>query len=175
MKNKFAYLILACIASFSFVNANDNQVMEECDCDWGVYDEYRYASVGVGPLIFIPNVGIGYRERQAEWGWDTALSFSTIGYAHQLSGHFVGHYYLNRSDFNSAYVGFGLMGSAILTNHKGWVGTLSPDFVFGKELEGNDACRHFIEMHVAIPTLCVGKHTRGFYLPLTYVKYGISF
>jgi hypothetical protein len=61
------------------------------NCD--VRDAYRYVSLGVGPVIFIPNVGIGYRERYSQFGWDTALSFSTIGYAHQLSAHLVGHYH----------------------------------------------------------------------------------
>lgn len=190
MKNKFIYFILALIANFSFANIANCQPLKNdayypdsysegpapgFDCD--VCDAYRYVSLGVGPIIFIPNVGVGYRERYSQFGWDTALSFSTIGYAHQLSAHLVGHYYLSPSRKNSAYLGLGLMGSGVFTNHEGGGATLSPDFVFGKELEkiGNSS-RHFIEMHVAIPTMWKdSKHTHSMYFPLMYIKYGISF
>ncbi|PJD95055.1 MAG: hypothetical protein CK425_09935 [Parachlamydia sp.] len=189
MKNKITYLILAFIVNFSFIQpAYCQLVMNDVCCpehaieapppnlDCGVRDAYRYFSLGVGPVIFIPNVGIGYRERYSQFGWDTALSFSTIGYAHQLSAHLVGHYYLNPLRRNSAYLGLGLMGSGVFTNHKEGGGTLSPDFVFGKELERQGDSRHFIEMHVAIPTMWMGsKHTHSMYFPLMYIKYGIAF
>jgi hypothetical protein len=141
-----------------------------------VSSAYRYFSVGVGPIIFIPNVGIGYRERFSRCGWDAGLSFSTIGYAHQLCAHVVGHYYLSPSQKNSAYLGLGLMGSGVTTNHGEGGGTLSPDFVFGKELNRQGNSKHFIEMHVAIPTLWVGKkHMGSMYFPLMYIKYAFSF
>lgn len=145
---------------------------------YGVYDSYRYFSVGVGPIVFIPNLGVGFRERRCQFGWDANLSFSTIGYAHQLSANIVGLYYLNPYEQSSPYVGLGLLGSGIFGNHKKWdsVGTLSPDFVFGKEFERTDCSRHFIEMHVAVPTLVMGSHhSKAMYFPLMYVKYGISF
>jgi hypothetical protein len=148
----------------------------ESEWDCGVCDSYRYVSVGMGPIILIPNVGIGYRERHSKFGWDSALSFSTIGYAHQLSAHLVGHYYLSPFQKNSAYLGLGLMGSGIFTNHKHSAGTLSPDFVFGKVLERSNDSRHFVEMHVAVPTVWVeSKHSHSMYFPLMYIKYGISF
>lgn len=189
MKNKITYLILAFITNFSFTVPAYCQVgMSDVGCpepsietpapdyDCGVCDAYRYMSLGVGPIIFIPNVGIGYRQRFSQFGWDTALSFSTIGYAHQLSAHLVGHYFLSPLRKNSAYLGLGLMGSGIFTNHKESVGTLSPDFVFGKEFERNGDSRHFVEMHMAIPTLWMNsKHPHSMYFPLTYVKYGIAF
>lgn len=176
MNNKFNYLIFAFITQFCFIafaagELNEEFFSEEVECP--VQDSYRYASIGVGPIIFIPNVGIGYRERNAEWGWDTGLSFSTIGYAHQLTAHLVGHYYLSPSKINSAYLGLGIMGSGILTNKGEGAGTLSPTFVFGKEL---GAGRHFIEMHVGVPTFWMGsKHRNTMYLPLMYIKYGIAF
>jgi len=187
MKNKFAHLVLALIANFYFVNiaycqepyveaAAFPREREKCglDFDCDVCNAYRYVSLGVGPIIFIPNVGIGYRERYSQLGWDTALSFSTIGYAHQLSAHLVGHYYFSPSRKNSAYLGLGLMGSGVLTNHEGGGATLSPDFVFGKELNGKSS--HFIEMHIAIPTMWMdSKHAHAMCFPLMYIKYGISF
>lgn len=164
MKNKLLYLIF----SLLFINVANCEII-----DTPVYDAYRYVSFGVGPIVVIPNVGIGYRERHGEKGWDTSLSFSTIGYAHQLTAHAVGHYYLSPYQPNSAYLGLGILGSYIITNHGDSIGTLSPDFVFGKELADS---KHFIEMHVAVPSLCMGgRHQRALYIPLMYIKYGISF
>lgn len=188
MKNKLYYSILALIANFYFINTascqsvntdcyptsnNETQIIEP-SCE--VNDNYRYFTLGVGPIILIPNIGIGFRERFSQFGWDAAASFSTIGYAHQLEAHFVGHYYLSPYRQNSAYMGLGLMGSGIFTNQKDGGFTLSPDFVFGKEFKIKDESRQFIEMHVAIPSLWIeSMHTHAFYYPLMYIKYGLSF
>ena len=68
------------------------------------------------------------------------------------------------------------MGSVVMTNDRDCGGTLSPDFVFGKELTKKDDNRHFIEMHVAIPTLLLDKKKQhSMYLPLMYIKYGFAF
>lgn len=193
MKNKIAFLTLMLAVNFSFLNPAHchlitNEICDpeleietfetsipQVDCD--IFDGYRYISLGVGPFIVIPNVGIGYRKRCFEFGWDTAVSFSTIGYAHQVSAHVVGHYYLSPLQKNSAYLGLGLMGSGIWTNKREGGGTLSPDFVFGKELDRSCNSKHFIEMHVAIPSLWLShkKHHHCLYFPLMYIKYGIAF
>lgn len=186
MKNKLTCLI---IAIFSFANTAyslqaENEtcypesLIEISDCGFdhdAISDAYRYVTFGGGPVVFIPNIGIGYRERFSGLGWDTALSFSTIGYAHQLVGHLVGHYYLNPSMRNSAYLGLGIMTSGVVTNDKEKAWTLSPDFVFGKEFERKGDSRQFLEMHVGIPTMSISKHVRTMYFPLMYVKYGIAF
>lgn len=186
MKSKLLYLIFSTIISFSFANTIYSQppFNETCwdetpayDVDCDVYDAYSYVTAGVGPFIIIPNIGFGYRERHANLGWDSALSFSTIGYMHQLSAHVVGHYYLSPSRQNSPYIGLGLMGSCVFGNHKmeNW-GTLSLDFVFGKEFVRTDDSRHFLEMHVGMPTLWIeSKHPTSIYFPLMYIKYGFSF
>lgn len=188
MKNKTILLIFVFIVNLSFEKlAYCQPAINDFCCpepyietltpnfDSSACDAFRYVSLGVGPIIFIPNVGIGYRERYSQFGWDAAFSFSTIGYAHQLNAHGVGHYYLNPFRKNSVYLGLGLMGSGIFTNHKGGGGTLSPDFVFGKGL-GSIESRHFIEMHVAIPSMWMNlKHTHSMYFPLMYIKYGIAF
>ena len=175
MKNKLLLTIYLLITNFAFVNSSYGQEPMN-DSSNGICDAYRYISVGVGPVIIIPNIGVGYRERYSQLGWDTALSFSTIGYAHQLSAHLVGHYYFDRFRQNSPYIGLGLIGSGVLTNRGKGAGTLSPDFVIGKEFERTGNSRHFIEMHVAAPTLCMGSRKQeAFYLPLMYVKYGFSF
>lgn len=185
MKNKITYLILAFIINFSFISPAYCQLLTDDVCcpescaletDCGVSNAYRYVSFGVGPIIVIPNVGIGYRQRYSQFGWDTAISFSTVGYAHQLGAHFVGHYYLSPTIKNSAYLGLGLIGSGIFTNNNKISGTLSPDFVFGKQLDKAGDKNHFIEMHVAIPTMLIkSKRTASMYLPLMYIKYGIAF
>ena len=189
MKYKFIIITLSLLSSFYFTNTVYSQpiVSDLCypetssenyvsDFNSGVCDAYRYISLGVGPIIFIPNFGIGYRERHSQLGWDSALSFSTIGYAHQLSAHLVGHYYFNPFQQNSPYLGLGLIGSGVFTNQSAEGSTLSPDFVFGKEFKRTSESRHFIEMHVAIPTMWMGKNHLGpMYFPLMYVKYGISF
>lgn len=146
------------------------------DYDYGVYDSYRYFSVGVGPIVFIPNLGVGYRERHAQLGWDSNISVSSFGYIHQLSANVVGHYYLNPHQQDSYYVGLGLLGSGIFTNKGESFGTLSTDFVFGKEFEKTDYRGHFIEMHVGIPTFVFkGRRSGCSYFPLMYIKYGVSF
>lgn len=193
MKNIISYLILASIINFSFtipaycqLISIDSTLPEplpephtlssNANLDSHIHQIYRYMSLGVGPVIFIPNVGVGYRKRNDQLGWDMALSFSTIGYAHQLSAHLVRHYYLNRLQKNSVYLGGGLLGSVIFTMHKESRGTLSPVFVFGKELERGHDSIHFMEMQVAIPTLWINsKRPKSMYLPLMYVKYGIAF
>lgn len=188
MKNKFTTLILTFLTCLSITQAiNCQEITEEVCCLESLNetliqefnecksDSYRYVSIGVGPILFIPNFGIGYRERYSHLGYDTGLSFSTVGYVHQLSAHLVGHYYLHESQ-NSAYLGLGLMGSGVIPNRGRSGLTLSPDFIFGKEFEKNGESRHFIEMHVAVPTLWVNsKGPRAMYFPLMYIKYGTSF
>lgn len=196
MKNKIT-LLIAFIANFYFTTPahcqtiiNDDSCCSEYDIeapatgiDCGVHHAYRYVSLGMGPLIFMPNVGIGYRERHSQFGWDTAFSFSTLVYPlqlslHQLSLHQVGHYYFSPLWENPAYLGLGLMESIAFTNNgdgEGF-GTLSPDFVFGKQFGRQGSDKHFIEMHVAIPTLLISScDTSPMYYPLIYVKYGIAF
>lgn len=137
---------------------------------------FSYFNVGVGPILFIPNVGIGYRHRYTQAGWDAALSYSTVGYIHQLNANFVMHCYLQPSKPYSAYLGIGGCGSLILDNHGDKSSTVSADFVFGKELARDGNRHHFIEMHVAAPTKFMYKHHHeSFYFPLMYVKYGVSF
>lgn len=181
--NKISFLIVFFIFNSCFINQAYSQSETSYVCyqpddivdDGNVRDAYNYITVGVGPVIFIPNIGIGHRERYSQFGWDTALSFSTIGYAHQVGTYFVGHYYLNQTQ-SSPYLGLGLMGSGIFTNRKDGAGTLSADFVFGKELKRSSRTRQFIEMHLAIPTVWIGSgHSHSMYFPLMYLKYGFSF
>lgn len=147
----------------------------DCDCECDIYDAYSYMTLGVGPFIVIPNIGFGYRERHAQLGWDAGVSFSTVGYVNQLQGYAVGHYYFNRCKQNSPYVGLGLQGSYVFGKRFGG-GTLSPNFVLGKEFLRDGDSRQFIEMHVGIPTMWVESgRVDGMYVPLMYIKYGFSF
>lgn len=185
MKMKVIFFIFVCAVNFCFASGGScdpvcsskpYDELADSKFNGGVYDCYRYLSIGVGPFVVVPNVGVGYRERYSQYGWDTALSFSTVGYVHQLSAHLVAHYYLSPLRKNSAYLGFGLIGSGVLTNYRDCGGTLSTDFIFGKELKRSGDSSHFMEMHVGIPSLLIeSKRTHCTYLPLMYIKYGIAF
>lgn len=178
MKNKLILTVLILIFNFSLVHASpcNNTDATDTPVPCAITDSYRYFTVGVGPFVVIPNIGLGYRERSNQFGWDTGLSFSTIGVAHQFSGQLIGHYYLQPQEQSSNYIGAGVLGGCLITNRGRMGGTVSPDFVFGKELERKGACRHFIEMHVAMPSLWIHKNrTEGTYIPLVYIKYGTSF
>lgn len=193
MRNKYTFLITTLVHLSFMVTACCQQTMNDFCCpepyiesplfeyhdaahDEETHDAYRYISLGVGPVIFIPNAGLGYRQRYSKFGWDTALSFSTIGYAHQLNAHLVGHYYLSPLQKNSTYLGLGLIGSGVFTNRGKGGGTLSSDFVMGRELERKGNHKHFIEMHVAIPTMWIqSKSAQSMHFPLMYIKYGVNF
>lgn len=101
MKSKIAFLIFfinLCIIKPVYCQSeiSDPESFTEVpkpSFDYDLQDAYRYVSFGVGPIIVIPNLGIGYRSRYSRFGWDAALSFSTIGCVHEVSAHLVGHYY----------------------------------------------------------------------------------
>lgn len=179
MKKAFSLLMLSLFGAMSQAQAEPNMIyiqapFQECEeySEEACNDGYRYFTVGTGPIVLIPNFGIGYRERiSSQYGWDTSLSFSSIGYAHQLSANLVGHYYFTPS----TYVGAGLLASGIVSNHGDSFATISPDFVIGTEFAKECGSKQFLEMHVAEPTLWMGKHSRVSYVPLVYVKYGFSF
>ncbi len=195
MNNKIKTLTCVLLSCFSFAQADlayDGFAEEECGemtCCEHSYDNtypvefdsrlcggYRYATLGMGPFILIPNVGIGYRERYYRHGWDVGASFSTIGYYHQITAHWARHLYLSPYTQNSGYLGLGVLGSGIVSNRGKGALTLAPVFVFGKELESSDESHHFVEMQVGIPTLWFESgHSKFNYIPFLYFKYGFSF
>lgn len=147
--------------------------------NYEAHDAYRYFSVGVGPIIFAPNIGIGYRKRYSQFGWDAAVNVSTIGRLHQINAHLVGHYYLTSLEKHSDYMGVGLIVSEIFTNHNKRVGTmLSSDVVYGSEFKINATSKQFIELHLAGLTLSWINYKKERYLqnlPILYLKYGVKF
>lgn len=139
-----------------------------------IFEAYPYATIGTGPILIIPNIGIGYRQRAARVGYDSAIGYSTIGYAHQLEGHLIALYYLNPCQKNSNYLGCGVAGSGIFCNDGKSTGLLAPDFVFGKEFK--DCRRQFVEVHIEVPSFLFNRETTTpIYFPLMYLKYGVSF
>ncbi len=176
MKNKFIKLILIVAASFSFSGQAYAQYEPAYNYDYDTCDAYVYTTVGTGPIFLIPNFGLGYRERQFQSGWDTSINFATLGYIHQVSLHLAGQCYLNPFSRTSPYLGLGVVGSGIFTNHKDWLSTIGPDFILGKEFEGAFGSRQFFEMHVVLPSIVQERrHTYFTYLPMMYIKYGTSF
>jgi len=167
-----AYSQQDCSICFNENNEENDYSIQNSDVDYS----FRYFTVGGGPFLLIPNIGIGYRERHAKTGWDLALSFSSIGVAHQLGAYVVGHYYLNPPIQNSFYLGCGILGSSVIINDGSCDGYLSPNFVFGKELKQSGEGHHFLELHLAAPSLIFKPHHCGMmYIPLIYIKYGVSF
>lgn len=136
---------------------------------------YPYFSVGTGPVLVIPNVGLGFRARRTRTGIDTSLGYSTIGYAHLVQGAVVGHLYLDPWQETSSYFGLGIAGSGFFDNHGYSNGSIGPDFVFGREFRCKGKRRQFLEMHVQAPSWWFDRgRPERFDLPLMFVKYGTS-
>ncbi|NGX41863.1 MAG: hypothetical protein K940chlam7_00137 [Chlamydiae bacterium] len=141
-------------------------------------DSYGYYTFGVGPIILIPNIGIGYRQRCMRFGYDFSLSASTLIELHQIQGNAVCHYFPNPCRQDPWYFGLGVSTSFILSNHSHNAKTIAPDFVIGKELMHCGSKKHFVEAHINAPTWGSSKYSfkkRGrLDIPLMFIKYGIS-
>lgn len=141
-------------------------------------DSYGYFTIGTGPILLIPNLGVGYRQRNLHHGFDVSLSASTIIEAHIVQGSLLYHFYSNPYREDPWYVGAGVTTSLFLTNHSDSAGGISPDFVIGKELKREGDNKHFVEVHVQAPlwasSLKDNKMTQ-INFPLMFIKYGVAF
>jgi len=185
MRKLIGSFFLALCASCAIVNAS----VSDLDTH-GIYagdfsESFGYVSAGFGPIIPVPNVGIGYRQRFAgQWGWDSALNFATAGVAHHASAQLLAHYYLSEKQ-NSVYIGTGARFGGFLSNHRNeTAGVMSVDSVIGKALANDGDGNHFIEMHVCTPgywstkkvaKVCPSTSRKFSALPLVYITYGVGF
>lgn len=162
-----------CYTSINENNTDIDYTLQNCPVDYS----FRYFNVGGGPFILIPNIGVGYRERHVNIGKDIALSVSSIGFAHQLGAYVMGHYYLSPQEQNSFYFGCGVLGSYFTLNDGSWDCYLSPNFAFGKEFKQTGEDHHFLELHITAPSITLRhhRHCAIMYIPLIYIKYGMSF
>jgi hypothetical protein len=149
---------------------NCNVVTQDC-CD-----SFYYGTVGVGPLLLIPNAGVGYRMMHGRHGLDVSFSFATAFVAHQFQGILAYHYIVNPCDLCPFYVGVGIAPSYVITNHGHNGLAIAPDFIVGKQIGFG---RQFVEAHIQAPTWFSSNHTLHHKsktnLSLIYVKYGFGF
>ncbi len=144
---------------------------------------FNYFTVGTGPVVLIPSIGVGHRSHEGRKGFDISANYSTIFVAHQFQGIAVYHFYPKPFNRNPVYLGAGAAGGIIFTNKhrdgdRAW--TIAPDFVIGKEFRQSEGTKNFLEAHVQGPTWANVGNT-GFHnksrldFPVVYVKYGIGF
>ena len=140
---------------------------------------YSYVSVGVGPILILPTLGVGHRHHFIHHGFDFSLNATTAIKAHQVQASAVYHFIPNPYRQDPWYVGLGIASSAYYLNSGRPSYSLAPDVVIGKELSSHNNRNHFVELHVQSPTWfskSVNMHSMTrLDIPLTYVKYGIGF
>jgi hypothetical protein len=142
-------------------------------CDSQQYSShFRYFTVGTGPVLILPNVGVGFRGRNMRHGYDVSLSFSTIIQAHQLQALALYHYYFCAQRHAAWYAGIGPALSLFVVNSGRTAFAIAPDVSFGKQLSSSSNRREFIELHVQAPTWSRSEQLN---IPLMYFKYGVEF
>ena len=135
-------------------------------------DAYPYFTLGVGPVVILPNVGVGYRSHFLHHGFDVSLSYSPIIEAHQAQAIVAYQFYPNPYRNDPWYVGLGAATSYFFDNRHNGALTVAPDISVGKVLATKSGERHFLEAHIQAPTFSGADQ---FNLPMMYVKYGVSF
>ncbi|MBA2727403.1 MAG: hypothetical protein H0U49_04440 [Parachlamydiaceae bacterium] len=171
------------IVLFFFILANSVHAQSE------FYDEvltrprttsFNYWNVGVGPLLLIPNVGIGHRYYQDQFGFDVSLNFGSVYYVSSLQLIANALYIPNPHVERPWYFGLGgALGVGTDYKFSGAIVTASPNFLIGKELTNNNDYKSFVEAQIQFPTWGskarkISKNLRVDF-PLMYVKYGRSF
>jgi len=141
---------------------------------------FNYWNAGVGPLLLIPNVGIGRRYYQDRFGYDVSLNLGSVYYVSSLQFIANALYIPNPQAERPWYFGLGAA-LGVATDHKfsGAILTASPNFLVGKELTNNDCYKSFVEAQIQFPTWGsdARKSSKSLRVdfPLMYLKYGRSF
>jgi hypothetical protein len=169
---KRAILFLACLFT---TNAHaDECVYEEPEC-CEMAQTFNYWNAGVGPIILIPNVGIGRRYFSDHYGWDISLNVGSVIYATSVQIMADALYIPNPQASNPLYLGAGVaFGGAFGSRFA--IGAVAPDLLIGKELSNDEYGKTFIEAHLQVPTWAFGHRKKeSIYFPLVTIKYGMSF
>lgn len=147
-----------------------------------VYEEpefiqtFNYWNAGVGPLLLIPNVGIGRRHLNDHKGWDISLNVGSVIYATTVQIMANALYIPNPQAPNPLYLGAGVALGGAFVGSRFAVGAVAPDFLIGKELTNDESGKTFIEAHVQIPTWTFGRDVKDrTHFPFMTIKYGMSF
>ncbi len=187
MKKTISCLIAAFCGTCSLLSASSDFSMgAPSDYTLPYSASYGYVCAGFGPVLPVPHIGVGYRQRfQNQLGWDTSLVFATGGVAHQLGLNVMAHYYLHSEQHNSVYLGTGVRANGYKENGKsGTPGSVSLDTVIGKVLTSDGDSNQFIELHFCSPSVwtnrkiddITGKIDKNFTAePMVYLTYGVGF
>lgn len=169
---KRAILFLACI--FAINLHADEEVYVEAECCEAA-QTFNYWNVGVGPLLLIPNAGIGRRHLNDHYGWDVSLNVGSVFYVTTVQIMADALYIPNPEVCNPLYFGAGVAFGGAFGSHMA-VGAVAPDFLIGKELSNDECGKTFVEAHIQIPTWAFGHGEKGrTHFPLITIKYGMSF
>ena len=171
-KTMIALFLLVGFTNIQNVEAQTEWDQYLCNNNAPFCDSFTYFTLGVGPVVILPNVGMGYRSRFFQHGFDVSLSASTIIEAHMIQGIIGYQFYPNPFREDPWYVGLGAATSLYFDNHDHSDFSLAPDISVGKVLNTKSGERHFLEAHVQAPTFFDGAQLD---LPLMYIKYGVSF
>lgn len=164
---KRAILFLLCLVAVN--SYAEEWVYEEPVCCEG--QTFGYWNVGVGPIVLIPNVGIGMRQLNGHFGWDASLNVGSIFYVTTVQAMADALYIPNPQICNPVYFGAGIaVGGAFGCRFT--LGAVAPDFLIGRVLSDDT----FVEAHMQVPTWAFGhgKNER-IHIPLITIKYGMRF
>lgn len=169
---KQAILFLLCLMT---ANVHADECFEEQSACREINQSFNYWNAGVGPLLLIPNVGIGRRHLCNHFGWDASLNVGSVVYITTVQVMADALYIPNPEMQNPLYLGAGVaFGGAFGTRFA--LGAVAPDFMIGKELSNDEDGKTFIEAHLQIPTWAFGHGAKDrTYFPLVTIKYGMSF
>lgn len=186
MNNKIKKTICLVIAFLSSHALTSAEIMESytfneevlCHTIQNDYETaYPYFTLGTGPVVLIPSLGVGYRSRVRHHGFDISLNASSVIVAHAIQGQLLYHFYPDYKREDPWYIGAGVAAGYFFENGGHAGGAISPDIAIGKEFLSSKKTKQFIEAHIQAPTwynFHRSKHQRLDF-PLVYVKYGIAF
>jgi hypothetical protein len=138
-----------------------------------------YVDLGVGPLpIPLPSFGLGYRLQRGHHGFDASERVTTVVHFTEWKTSLLYHHYFHPNLKSQFYAGGGVGLSALSGrsfNHQSLRGTISPEFVFGKQYQNELGYNRFFQAQISWPTFRFGHMNKPFYMPLVVLSYGIGF
>jgi len=178
---KFVFKVLAMIfiiSSCKGFSGDCQEVSEQNSIDLDQPTSYGYVSVGMGPDILAPCLGVGFRHRLRANGFDGSLRLSTIGFAHALQANCNYLRYINPERNSSWYVGVGPAISLVSINtySRETLFFVSPNFVIGKEIVGDNGAKQFHDFSIQSPHWNPLEKNKGpLNFPAVYYRYGLAF
>jgi len=179
MKIVFKILtVMFIISSCKGFSGDCQEASEKISIDLDQPTSYNYVSVGMGPVILAPCLGVGFRHRLRANGFDASLRLSTVGVAHSLQANCNYLRYINSERNSSWYVGAGPAVGIACTNKfsRDAVFVVSPNFVIGKEVICENGSKEFHDFSVQAPHWTPLEKNKGpLNFPTVYYRYGVAF